>query len=72
MIAADPAQLPLGSVVRITAAGDARYERVYTVTDTGAHVRGRRIDLYVRSCDEARRFGIRPVRLVIVRLADRR
>ncbi len=68
MIAADPAQLPLGSVVRIVAAGERRYERVYTVMDTGARVRGRRIDLYVRNCEEARRFGVRPVRVVIVRL----
>ncbi len=68
IIAADPAHLPLGSVVRIVAAGDRRYERVYTVMDTGAHVRGRRIDVFMRDCDEARRFGVRPVRLVVVRL----
>ncbi len=67
-LAADPAQLPLGSVVRITAAGDRRYERVYTVMDTGGHVVGRRIDLYVRNCDEARRFGVRRVRLEILRV----
>ncbi len=67
IIAADPAHLPLGSVVRIVAAGDRRYERVYTVADTGAHVRGRRIDLYVRDCGEAKRFGVRPVRVVVVR-----
>ncbi len=70
IVAADPAHLPLGSVVRIVAAGDRRYERAYTVMDTGAHVRGRRIDVYVRDCDEARRFGVREVRLVIVRLGS--
>lgn len=68
LIAADPAQLPLGSLVRITGAGDRRYERVYTVMDTGAHVQGRRIDIYLRDCDEARRFGVRHVRLEVVRL----
>src|SRR5512143_3369085 len=51
IIAADPAQLPLGSLIRITAAGDKRYHRLYTVMDTGRLVRGSRIDLYVRDCD---------------------
>jgi 3D (Asp-Asp-Asp) domain-containing protein len=66
--AADPAHLPLGSVVRIVAAGDRRYEGVYTVMDTGGLVRGRRIDLFVPDCREAREFGVRRVRLEVVRL----
>jgi 3D (Asp-Asp-Asp) domain-containing protein len=72
VLAADPALLPLGSVVRIIEAGDRRYERTYSVMDTGARVRGRRIDLYVRSCDEARRFGVRRVSLEVVRLGSHR
>jgi len=36
--------------------------------DTGGLVQGRRIDLYVTSCDEAKEFGVRPVRVVVVRL----
>ncbi len=70
LIAADPDQLPLGSVVRITAAGDRRYERVYTVMDTGGRVHGRRVDLYLRDCDEARHFGVRQVQLEVVRLGS--
>jgi 3D (Asp-Asp-Asp) domain-containing protein len=69
-LAADLRLLPLGSVVRITAAGNDRYERLYTVLDTGASMRGRRVDIYVRDCDEARRFGVRRVRLRIVRLGS--
>ncbi len=68
ILAADPARLPIGSVVRIVAAGDRRYEGVYTVMDTGLRVRGRRIDLYIPDCREARAFGVRDVRLEVVRL----
>ncbi len=71
-IAADPDLLPLGSVVRLLAAGDGRYERVYTVMDTGGRVHGRRIDLYLRDCSEAKRFGVRQVRLELVRLGPKR
>ncbi len=68
IVAADPAHLPLGSVVRIVAAGDSRYEGVYTVMDTGVRVKGRRIDLYVPDCRRAKEFGVRKVRLEVVRL----
>ncbi len=68
LLAADPAHLPMGSVVRIVSAGDRRYERVYTVADTGGRVHGRRIDIYVHDCREARQFGVRQVRVEVVRL----
>ncbi len=71
-IAADPDLLPLGSVVRIAGAGNKRYERAYTVMDTGERVQGRRIDLFLRDCGEARRFGVRQVRLEVVRLGVKR
>lgn len=54
-VAADPAILPLGSRIRVTGAG--RYSGVYRVTDTGPGVKGRMIDIYVRSASEAKRFG---------------
>jgi 3D (Asp-Asp-Asp) domain-containing protein len=57
-VAADPAVLPLGSRIRLTGL-DARYDGDYVVLDTGAAVRGRRIDLYIRDCREAIRFGRR-------------
>jgi 3D (Asp-Asp-Asp) domain-containing protein len=68
IVAADPDELPVGSVVRIVEAGDRRYEGVYTVMDTGGKVQGRRIDVYVPDCDEAKAFGVRPIRVVVVRL----
>src|SRR5690242_17733013 len=54
IVAADPSILPLGSRIRIAGAG--AYNGVYTVTDTGAHVIGRRIDIYVPSAAKAKRF----------------
>ena len=65
--AADPALLPVGSVVNI-AVGDAKYSGVYTVMDTGPEVQGRELDLYIWSCNEAVRFGRRPVQVTVLRL----
>ena len=65
--ASDPALLPVGSVVEIDAR-DERYSGVYTVMDTGPAVQGRLIDLYMWNCNEALRFGRRPIRLKVLRL----
>jgi 3D (Asp-Asp-Asp) domain-containing protein len=65
--AADTGLLPVGSVLNI-AAGDARYNGVYTVMDTGPKVQGRLLDLYMWSCHEALRFGRRQVQITVLRL----
>ena len=65
--AADPAILPVGSVVRVETP-NPRYSGVWTVMDTGPAVRGRLVDLYLWSCKEALQFGRRPVRLTVLRL----
>ena len=65
--AADPAILPVGSVVRLETQ-HARYSGVWTVMDTGPAVRGRSVDLYLWSCKEALQFGRRSVRLTVLRL----
>ena len=65
--AADPALLPVGSVVQMDS-GDSRYDGVYTIMDTGPAVQGREIDLYMWSCHEALAFGRRPVTLIVLRL----
>ena len=57
-VAADPAVLPLGSRIRLSGLHEP-YNGDYIVEDTGAKVRGRRVDLYVRDCREAVRFGRR-------------
>lgn len=65
IVAADPTVLPTGTRIRLTGLA-RRYNGVYTVMDTGGSIRGRRIDLYMRDCSEARRFGRRSARVSIV------
>ena len=65
--AADPALLPVGSVVTV-GTGDSQYNGVYTVMDTGPEVKGRELDLYIWSCHEALRFGRKPVQVTVLRL----
>ena len=65
IVAADPAILPIGTIIRIT--GAAPYDGSYRVLDTGPRVRNRHIDVYIHDCAAARRFGRRPVDVTIVR-----
>jgi len=65
--AADPALLPVGSVIRVESLGE-RYDGIYTVMDTGPEVRGREIDVYMWSCHEALDFGKRRAQLTVLRL----
>jgi len=60
MIAADPRVLRLGSSVLL---GAGSYTGQYRVADTGGGIKGRRIDIWVPSCSEARRFGRRTVQI---------
>jgi 3D (Asp-Asp-Asp) domain-containing protein len=65
--AADRDVLPSGSVVSLST-GDAEFDGVYTVLDTGPAVQGHVLDLYVWSCNEALAFGRRTVTATILRL----
>src|SRR5712691_1716798 len=65
--ASDPVLLPVGSVIEVDSA-EARYNGIYTIMDTGPAVNGRQIDIYMWSCDEALRWGRRPIHLVVLRL----
>jgi 3D (Asp-Asp-Asp) domain-containing protein len=65
--AADPALLPVGSVVQVDAPG-TRHDGVYTIMDTGPRVQGRHLDLYMWSCHEALAFGRTGVTVVLLRL----
>jgi 3D (Asp-Asp-Asp) domain-containing protein len=62
-IAADPRILPLGSIVHIRA---GEYSGTYLVLDTGARIKGRKIDIYIPDRREAISFGCRPVRLKVL------
>jgi 3D (Asp-Asp-Asp) domain-containing protein len=57
IIAADPRVLPLGSRINI----DGGYSGTYLVSDTGGKIKGNRLDIWMASCAEARRFGRRTV-----------
>lgn len=65
--AADPALLPVGSVIQVDAPG-TRHDGIYTIMDTGPKVQGRRLDLYMWSCHEALRFGYATVDTSVLRL----
>ncbi|MBM3779309.1 MAG: hypothetical protein FJW23_13920 [Acidimicrobiia bacterium] len=65
--AADPALLPVGSVVSL-ATTDARYNGIYTIMDTGPAVQGRILDLYMWSCHDALAFGRRDADVTVLRL----
>lgn len=65
--AADPALLPIGSVIRIDGLGE-KYDGIYTVMDTGPKVQGRHVDVYLWSCTEAFQMGRRPMNLTVLRL----
>ena len=65
--AADPDLLPVGSVIELETA-DARYNGIYAIMDTGPAVQGRHVDVYMWSCNDALKFGRRPVTLTVLRL----
>ena len=58
LIAADPRVLRLGSRINL---GAGAYSGNYLVSDTGGKIKGRRLDIWMASCSEARRFGRRNV-----------
>lgn len=65
--AADPALLPVGSVIQVVSLG-VRYDGIYTIMDTGPKVRGRQIDIYMWNCNEALAFGRRTLTVNVLRL----
>lgn len=58
LIAADPRVLRLGSRINV---GAGNYSGNYLVSDTGGKIKGNRLDIWMASCSEARRFGRRTV-----------
>ena len=60
LIAADPRVLKLGSRVTISA---GTWSGTYLVSDTGSAIKGKKIDIWVPGCSEARKFGRRSVQI---------
>ncbi len=62
IVAADPRVLPLGTRISLNAGA---YSGSYVVADTGGAVKGKKLDIWVPSCSEARRFGRRSVKVSV-------
>ena len=60
LIAADPRVLKMGSPVYVSA---GQWSGTYLVSDTGGAIKGKKIDIWVPGCGEARRFGRRTVQV---------
>ena len=69
-IAADPRILPYGTRVYMTGAG--AYDGEYLVTDAGTAIKGNKIDVWVPTIKEARRFGRKNVRLTVLSYGGKR
>lgn len=65
--AADPTLLPLGSVIQVDTEAPG-FAGIWTVLDTGPEIKGRELDFYVWSCNDALAFGRQSVRATILRL----
>jgi 3D (Asp-Asp-Asp) domain-containing protein len=68
VVAADPDILPIGTRINIQHAG--RYSGEYVVADTGAKIQGRRLDIYMPSAAECKKFGVKRVKIKIIQLGD--
>lgn len=64
IIAADPRVLPLGTRVKVS---NSTHSGIYVVADTGGAIKGNRIDIWLASNDEARRFGRQRVHLEVIK-----
>jgi len=60
IIAADPRVLKLGSTITINA---GQWSGTYLVSDTGGAIKGKKLDIWVPNCSEARKFGRRSVQV---------
>ncbi len=59
-IAADPRVLPMNSIIRIVGVGD------YLVHDVGGKVKGHHIDMFVDSCEVAKLWGRRHIKVKVL------
>jgi 3D (Asp-Asp-Asp) domain-containing protein len=68
VVAADPDILPIGTRIKIRHAG--RYSGEYVVADTGAKILGRKLDIYMPSTAECKKFGVKRVKVKVIQLGD--
>jgi len=67
-IAVDPKVIPLLSHVYIEGLDgySAQFEGKYYATDTGGAIKGNKIDIYFENVEDARRFGIRQMKVYVL------
>jgi len=70
IVAADPKLLPLGTRIQIKNAGP--YSGEYIVADTGAKLRGHKLDIYIPNWRACRLFGRKRVQVRVVELGRMR
>ncbi len=64
LVAADPHVLPLGSWIQVDS---PLYSGIYQVMDTGRLVKGKKIDIYLPTYEKAINFGLRKVRVTVLK-----
>ncbi len=65
--AADPAVLPLGSLIFVE---NSHYRGVFRVLDTGRLVKGSIVDIYMTRYADAVNFGRQPVKVVVLQYGN--
>jgi 3D (Asp-Asp-Asp) domain-containing protein len=64
LVAADPKVIPLGSMIYV----DSPFMGgIYQVLDTGSHVKGKIIDIFIPSLERCKEFGRRIVKVKVLR-----
>ena len=63
-IAVDPDIIPLGSTVYIEGYG------IRIAEDTGAYIKGNRIDLYIKDWNAAKEFGRQSLQVIILKRGE--
>ena len=67
MVAADPKVLPLGSLIAVETES---HRGVYRVTDTGALVNGKHIDVFIPALEKAIEYGRKQVKVTVLQYGD--
>ena len=75
IVAADPDVMPLGSRIRVDGLDDVDglervLSRTYDVEDTGRLIKGRIIDIFMHSCDDAKEFGRRTAMVRVLEVGE--
>ena len=61
VIAADPSVIPYGSIVYIK-----EFNKYFVVEDCGGGIKGKRIDIFMNSEKDCRKWGVRKITIKIV------